>query len=382
MSPYLITFFSSFCLCWIGETNLKRYNKKWVSYPFIWASVLIVAILAGLRDYSIGSDTFSYTLYFIDYGSRFSSLQKFMAFFGSVYEPGFNIMGYFVGLIFNHDGHWFLFWCAIVIYGFMMKAFWYYKDYCSVSLAWLFFLMLDCTQSLNIIRQYMAVAIASYAFCSALDGKYKKYVLLTIIAASFHYSAIFSFIILFIIWGLKKNNTFHYKMLTVILTTIITAGFVVFIRVLESFGGFIGAKIAMGLESKTFMFQLNPFLIRLPFLVIVLLNRRRLVDPYDRRISEDNSTTYGDALALLLIVELILSQLRGFSDAAYRLTSYLLVFKYVIYSHVIELPDYRANKIVKRILAISYMLVIFIYWVVIIKSAHIYPYTSEILGIR
>ena len=382
MGPYLITFLSSFTLCWIGEYNCRRYQKKWTYYPFIWASVLIVAILAGVRDYSIGSDTLAYGRWFIEFGARFDSLKRFMKFFASSYEPGFNIFGYIVGRLFHHNGNWFLFWCAVIIYGFMMKAFWYYKEYCSVSLAWLFFLMLDCTQSLNIIRQYMAVAIAAYAFNFIFEGKYKSYIIITIIAASFHFSALFSFFIFLILYGLKRNNTFQYKLRVVLSTVIGIAAYVVLMRLLASFGGFIGAKIATGSGTGTFSFQLNPFLIRLPFLIIVLINRQRLVDPYDVRMIPDNNATYGDFFILALFVELVLSQLRGFSDTVYRLTSYFLVFKYVIYSRVIELPDFSANKIAKRVLAIVYMLIIFVYWVVIVKSANIYPYTSEILGIH
>ena len=62
MAPYLFTFSISLYCCVIGEKQLKHGNK-YIAKTMLFFAVLVVAILAGVRDYSIGTDIATYGNY-------------------------------------------------------------------------------------------------------------------------------------------------------------------------------------------------------------------------------------------------------------------------------------------------------------------------------
>lgn len=346
-------------------------------------SVLVVAILAGLRDAEVGSDTISYTTHYIEYGRRFRTLKSFMKFFGSAYEPGFNLFGYVIGTVFHHSSNWFMFWCAVVIYGFTLKTFYYYRNNCSMSMAWLFFLMLNCTEALNITRNYMALAIAAYAWCAVFDKHFKKFAVFTVIAMTFHVSAAFNFILYLIYKGLQKKNTFGFKIAVTAAAITGCFSYAYLFRILSVFS-FIGQKVDGFTDYTSFHLQINPLLIRLPFLILILLHRRKFCN--SNLIKTDGNSeeidVFGDFCFLIIIIELILSQMRAFGTTLYRIITYMAVLKYVSYSKVLDLSSFRINRTFMRFLAYAYIIVVFVYWVGILDSGHIYPYQSAILGIK
>lgn len=381
MTIYLLTFFFSYVLCLWGEIWIKNNRHIKVARFLLFISVVCVSLMAGLRENSIGSDTISYTTYYIEYGSRFYTLKDFMNFF-VVYEPGFNVFSYFIGTLFNHSSHWFLFWCAMIIYGFTMKTFYYYRNNCSMSMAWLFFLMVNCTEALNITRNYMALALAAYAFCFVFDENSKKFLMLTIIAMTFHLSAAFNFVLFLLYKGLRQFNTRWYKILVVMGTIITLFMYPYIFRMLSAFS-FVGAKTEGYLYFTEFSIQWNPLLIRLPFFFLILLNKKNFCESHPVKTDGKYSgrDVFGDFCFLVVIIELILSQLRGFSVTLYRFTLYVAVLKYVSYSRALDLSRFRVNRVFTHVIAYAYMIIVFIYWVVILNSGHIYPYVSEILGI-
>lgn len=381
MSVYLITFFISYIFCIIGERLFNKEKNIKLAKFFLLLSVLIVAVMAGLRDNSVGSDTISYTTYYIEYGSRFKTLGEFMRFF-AVYEPGFNIFSYCIGILFNHSSHWFLFWCAILIYGFTMKTLVFYQKNCSISMVWLFFLMLSCTEALNITRHYMALALAAYAFTYTFENKHKQFTLWTIIAMSFHVTAMVNFLI-FVVWKIiRKRDTILFKMIIVMGTITIMFLYSDILRILSAFS-FIGTKAESYINLRSFSFQINPFLIRLPFLILILVNLKEFTSR-NRIDSEGNyqiDDHFGDFLFLMIIVDCIVAQMRGLGETLYRLTAFFSIFKYISYSMVIKMSPFAINRLAKRIMAYVFMIIVFMYWVVELNSGLIYPYVSDVIGI-
>ena len=381
MTIYIVTFITSYFLCLFAENLLNRNNDKKTAIFLLCISVLVVAVMAGLRDNSVGTDTISYTAYYVEKVSRFKSIRAFMINY-HMYEPGFNVFSYIIGIIFN-SSHWFLFWCAIVIYGFSMRTFYFYRNNCSISMAWLFFLTVNCSEALNITRNYMALAIAAYAFTFVFRNNKKKFIIWSIIAMSFHVSAAINFLLFLVYVGLKKYNNWKYK-------TFIIAGAVVcaflysyIFQILSSFS-FIASKSRDYLSYSGFSLQINPIIIRIPFLIMILLHRHSFKKA---NIINDNGTydskdMFGEFCFILIFIELILSQLRSFSEVLYRLVTYEAILKYVSYSMVIDMSSYRGNIVVKRVFSYIFMFIVLIYWVVILNSGTIYPYTSDILGIR
>lgn len=378
MLPYIITFGISYSFCAVAEYNLRRNRKKRATL-FLLFSVLVVSILAGCRDINIGSDTISYTTYFFDYvGLNFSDFRSYFHFYALSYEPGFVVFEFVLSQLFN-DSHWLLFWAAMVIYGFTLKSLLKYKDQCSVSLVWILFLALTCTEAFNIIRQYMAMAVGMYGFTYAMEKKYKRFIAWTVLAMSFHYGALIYILIYFIYLYLQNRGT-GIKPVVVVFATIFAL--LIFPKVTGLFNiGLISMKVSQYTNEDGFSFQINPFLIRLPFLIYILLRRRLFIngerEPNFHRFEHNHE---GGFFLVLLIVELILSQARGINTILYRFTSFLVFFKFIAYSRIVCLQK-GANRLAMQVVMWIYMAIIFVYWVAVLNSAHVYPYTSEILGI-
>lgn len=381
MTVYLVTFSISYFLCLWGEKYLKNNRNIKCAKFLLFLSVMIVAVVAGLRSNSVGSDTISYTTYYIEYGSRFHTLRDFMNFF-TVFEPGFNLFSYIIGYVFNHSSHWFLFWCAIVIYGFTMMAFYFYRKNCSISVAWLLFLMINCTEALNITRHYMALALTAYAFTFAFRNNSKKFFVWTILAMTFHISAVMNFILYFIYKGLQKFNTWWYKLFIILGTGIVSLLFPYLFRLLSSVA-FIETKAEGYLNFAQFSIQLNPLLIRIPFLVLLLINKRSFcrASLVKENEEKDKTDVFGEFCFLMIIIELLLSQLRGFGETFYRLVTYATVLKYVSYSKLINMSSFKINKAAKYVFTYAFIILVFWYWVVVLNSGHIYPYSSDVLGL-
>lgn len=375
MLPYIITFGLSYIFCLIAEDNSHKYRPR-SARLFFFLAVLVVSILAGCRDISVGPDTISYTTYFFDHiGTNFTDFKSCLLFYTQAYEPGFVIFEYVLSRIFS-DSHWMLFWAAMIIYGFSLKSILKYKNQCSVSLVWILFLALTCTEVFNIIRQYMAMAIGMYGFTYAMERKYKRFIVLIIIAMSFHYGALIFIPIYFIYLYLKNKG----------IPILIVVGAVMALIALPrltglSSMGFIGMKVERYISDEGFQFQINPFLVRLPFLIYILFQRRFFVngekEPYYQMFERKQE---GEFFVLLLIIELIFSQARGINTILYRFTSFFVFFKFIAYSRIVCLQKGTNRMVMKTILWI-YIGIIFVYWVAIVDSG-IYPYTSEILGIR
>jgi len=375
MLPYIITFGLSGIFCLIAEDNSHKYRPR-TARLFFFLAVLVASILAGCRDISVGPDTISYTTYFFDHiGTNFTNFKSCFLFYTQTYEPGFVIFEYVLSRIFS-DSHWMLFWAAMIIYGFSLKSILKYKNQCSVSLVWILFLALTCTEVFNIIRQYMAMAIGMYGFTYAMERKYKRFIVLIIIAMSFHYGALI-FIPIYYIYLYLKNKG---------IPILIVVGAVMALIALPrltglSSMGFIGMKVERYISDEGFQFQINPFLIRLPFLIYILFQRRLFVngekEPYYQIFERKHE---GEFFVLLLIIELIFSQARGINTILYRFTSFFVFFKFIAYSRIVCLQK-GTNRIVMKTILWIYIGIIFVYWVAIVNSG-IYPYTSELLWIR
>lgn len=378
MLPYITTFGISYILCSMAEYSLHRNRKRRAALLFFLA-VLVVSLLAGCRDISVGADTISYTTHFFDYiiesSADFSSC---FLFFTQAYEPGFVVFEYIFSQIFN-DSHWLLFWVAMIIYGFTLKSLLKYKNQCSVSFVWILFLTLTCTEAFNIIRQYMAMAIGMYGFTCAMEKKYKRFIVWIVLAMSFHYGALI-YIFIYLIYLFMKNKGVGVKPVVIVLSTIFALLLLPEVTKLFNFG-LISMKIAQYTTGGEYSFQANPFLIRLPYLVFILFWGRLFINgERGPNLHMFERKGEGEFFIMLLIIELIFSQARGINVALYRFTSFLVFFKLIAYSRIVYLQK-GINRMVLQAITWIYMGIILVYWVAVLDSGRTYPYTSEILGI-
>lgn len=195
MSIYIATFITSSTLMYFSS-NIKSKNKK--SFLALIA-LLIPAVLAGLRASTIGTDVRVYVIYYFDRALNSSNFMDYYAAQSGSFlsEVGYHLLTYLLSRVF-HDYHWALFFYQLIplvfIYLGLKRCERLFQT--PVWLGMLLYYFMLYNNSLNIMRQCIAVGCVFYATTFLFEKKYKFYLLYTIVAILFHTSSIISFAIL------------------------------------------------------------------------------------------------------------------------------------------------------------------------------------------
>ena len=202
-----------FCFV-IFSICISVYIQKKDSKLGLILLILNVSLLAGFRDVTVGTDTKYYHSIFNNYFSG-----------GGIYfrEAVFMYISRALMKITGTDRIVFLFY-AFLTNSLIFARLWKWRDKCSFSLMTFFYLTLYFPQSLNIMRQYVAAAFIFWAFDLVFENKYKRYVLIVLIASCFHTSALIAFVFLPVHYFMSNRNSI--KKLIFLLLLVITAIFV------------------------------------------------------------------------------------------------------------------------------------------------------------
>ena len=199
---YLICFAASVALAFFAN----RATRKRYLWLFSALSILVVVLLAGLREYHIGTDTYhyySYKRYWLG-ATSYDSLWEYMRYYMSIGygEPLFALLVGVIGQVFGHYSVLLFVVHGVIISCVYIGAFRFRKY---VEPAWflLLFYLFYFGQSLNIMRQYMAMAIVFVAFADIQKRKYIRYGIAVAIATLIHTSALLSVLPL-VFWFILK----------------------------------------------------------------------------------------------------------------------------------------------------------------------------------
>lgn len=383
MLIYFSFFFLSFIFCSVGEHFGKTGTSKWITRISLAVSVLIVSVLAGVRDLNVGTDIWTYGEWLFRSAAEHP---QFSVFINGHKEIDFLylVLVYFTGRFFE-DSHWLYFFTGLLIYGFMLAGLWRYRRKISVSFAWLLYLLIFYGDTLNAMRQCIAVSISFWALGFAFDKKYKKFAISIAAAILFHNSAIIA-LGTFVIWQLLNK---HDSILSKAVIIISSLGVLLF------YGQTIQVLVSLGVLNDRFIryttvgtgFQLNPILIRIPFIIIIIVFFYQFV-MYKRKDAEAlDSRREGNFLVIMLILELLSAEMRAFISTLYRMSFYFGSYKMVAYSRMIKpfrgsKGNSRLTRIFIYILVTTFFMLLWHYQNVVQGNNDIYPYTSTILGIK
>lgn len=204
---YLVCFAASVFLAHLAY----RVKKGGVFLFFSVLSILTTVMLAGLRDYSIGTDVENYMTLrqFWDGAINSKSLGDYLRLYFSMNltEPLFAL---FIGMIaqFVGDYRLFLLLSHLVIVTAIYVGAFRMKHHARPELVLLLFYLLYYNNSLNIIRQYMAMAVV-FAFLVELENRrFGRYIMAVLIAMLIHNTAIISFVplIIYLVLYPKKET--------------------------------------------------------------------------------------------------------------------------------------------------------------------------------
>ncbi len=189
----------------VRDDRLQSSQGKQTRLYLILAMSYLAA-LAILRSYTVGSDTDNYLHVFRQIGRQtdiFSYLRK------TGHEKGFVLYVWFLMRLFHEPRIIFMLSSAFMFFSAGRFFSRYTKsDWLSV---YLFFTLLIFDFYLSGFRQAMAIAILGFAFDKALERRFLPFLLLVLLAMSFHSSAVI-FLAVYFISRVKSDR--HYVIIT------------------------------------------------------------------------------------------------------------------------------------------------------------------------
>lgn len=173
MILYYLVIFLSICIAVRAE---KNNNIRWV-----FGVIVLLSLLAGFRDYSVGTDTYTYYRTFMNIANGGLS----------ILEVGFVMVSRFLMMLFGDARALFVIY-AFVINGLIIRRLWDFREYCSFGFMCFLYVTMFFPQTMNIMRQYIALAIVFFATRYIYNRKYIWFILGVLLASILHTSALVS----------------------------------------------------------------------------------------------------------------------------------------------------------------------------------------------
>lgn len=376
MLIYLGTFAASVGIAAYGEHLRTKKNNEKGFYLCLALAVLVMAVLAGLRDPSIGTDSVVYEGWVADAKLQDGLLACIRQRHKT--EPLFMTLVYLAAHVFG-DVHWLYFMVDLLACGLFMIGLVQYKEYVSVPYGWLAYLCLYYGDTYNAERQSVALGVAFLAFSFVWKKKYHWAVLLLAVSCLFHNATFISFGALLIYILLQHFDNWWVK-----------GGLAAFSVYLAFFSkavvrlalnvDFIDRLYGYYYDANAGGFTLNPIIVRLPFLILPIVLYRwyaREEGEGRRRFTRSDA----DFWIVMILIEMATAQLRNINVPLYRICLYFAFFRYLAIGRVVKcVEDERLRKLLKAAMW-GMLVIIWIYQAYIQGNNAICPYTSEILHI-
>lgn len=358
----------------------RNEQKKQIGI-FGWIAILLPAVLAGLRDISVGTDTKAYVLTF-----RNMSGQSFSQFLTDKtgMEIGFRIL-FFAVSRFTDDPAWALFFAHLFIMFFLYKAL---KDNSIGKYNWLgltIFNLLFFSQSLNLLRQFMALTMILWGFQYVRTEKFIKWLVVILLASMFHITSIVSIFIYFLyqIYAIStcrtyKNRTVHHTTpeKKIIISFCLVAGTTLIFL--------YSRQLLLLVHNVTGRFEVQADNIRDYFAIDIydFLNKVLFLIPFVL-FSKSEANANGDCnfYSVLITISMILTQLNMVSYNAGRIA---IPFWIMLVIAVPTLVSKLKNRKNRTVVSVYYLLLcgwVYLNNFVIKGYSEVMPYTSCILGI-
>lgn len=371
MLIYIITFSISLIFIFLSDRssklgkNGKEISAKVIYCLLVFIAILLPSLLAGFRDYSVGTDVLIYG------NTWFNNAIKTPNFFVYTKWATSSSVGFlyatfnYIISLFTNNPHYFYFWYSfvesLIIYLALKKN----KDILDITLGFAIYLFMFFNLTLNILRQSMALVILFYGFIYIRKHKPIKFVIVTLVASLFHNTALIGMILYLIYIFVNKKPKFLYQITTIFITLL-------FVMFFDEFQGILLGNDIISQRYNIYMnnnalsgggFYTHIVLMCLPTLLLYLLSK-----------SNDNNIFTG--LKMFVVISTILSLLNLKMAVLSRITQYFDIFFIYALAFIIKNGVQLKLKTVSlnKVLLFIYLV---IYWVIIygvMKSGETVPY--------
>lgn len=338
-----ISIISLSCLFFFIAANAKEKVLKIIS---LILAISFPVVLAGVR-FETGSDYFSYINGYqkivmgdevrwegLEFG--YASLNKILA------ELGVGSQGI-------------LFASSLIMFLFITMAIFKQKKYISVGFAALVFLLMFYQSSFNVIRIMIAISIFLYNIPNIEKRNLIKYLFFTILAASFHISALVTLPLYWLMqFNRKEMKLFNHislysSVIILILSFNLILEWIISLSLVESLGYY---QKYLGNEGGSVSLAIKRVILFTPLLIPGALFYKKLVT------QRESFKTYYSILVIGVIIKCI---------ATFQATYMDRIGDYFIITAVIVLPMYFKLFNTKKYYILNYLIVLYliIYWLYI-----------------
>lgn len=356
----LIFYLSCFCISalLLVASESKKIGKK-MKKVFLILALGVPIVISGIR-YFVGTD-------FAVYSSIYTSISNnglLSINFGTGIEVGFYILNMLVAFIMNNVQYVYII-SALMTVVIAYLAICKYKENLSVPLIFFIYLTLFFPQSLNIVRQSLAVVIVMFSYRYLYEKNLFKFLKWVAFAACFHITAIIVIPFYFIYNRKNKEKGHFFKFIYLILIVLFILFFKDIINIFKELGIF--SKFTLYDLNDNVHIGLGIIAQKLPFILLCLLFYKKLIKA-DKR---------NELNIYFLIIEMMLLMLGYFQYYANRLALYFSVSEIFILASIPKLAG--ENKLLKRFLTILVLLFCIGYFILtyyVLGSGEIFPYDT------
>lgn len=305
----------------------------------------------------VGTDTFTY----IDIFNSDNGIPLIRLLNNSDWKEPLNTLFIYIGNQFNNYHVYFFLYGLLTTY-IMYKAleFFLSDNPQLLSLSFFLYLMMFYPQSLNIMRQELALSIIVYAYRFIIQKNILKYMCSIFIAAGFHFSALIAMPIYFII---NKNGNINKIFMSLISVALLlfTNKISVFFTSISEIEGFQRydqyANFNGDINNRIFFLYLLIYIIIFAFINKVEINK----------VSKN-------LLYALLIIGLI-AELTGFvSPFIKRIALYFDISQIILLPYIAQCFIRKSSKYIVNIFIIVGAIMYYIALFVVLKQVQIYPF--------
>lgn len=351
---YFIIVFTSVIVGMSEKMRGSRY-RNYGKFIF-WIALSIPVIVSGFR-YGIGVDYFNYERIYYRITSSNNLIDEII---NTRYEPGWILLNYFVKYIFDDVKYVFIV-SSLLIWLFHFKAIYHYKNSISVGIAIFILLSTLYNPSFNIIRQSLAASILLLTIKPILDKSFWKFIVITLLAACFHYTSLVFLPAYWIVNSKKENVALVKKVISIIITILLILfanQMLSFITSFEMFSAY--NHYQMQYDDLGF----GMVILRLPVIVIILLNLGKL--------RSQSNPMY--LLSILYFIGIILKFFGYLADYVGRIATYYEMIQILILAAIVKVQRNKYEKLLYAFLIIIYFIGMYTLEIIIENGHKTIPY--------
>ena len=376
---YIVCFFISCSFLWLSEKCKNKFARNGI----VIVAILIPCLLAGLRADIIGTDVKVYVEPMYNAAKESHSLAAYMKqrwfviwryMYVDKFEIGFSFMIFLIQKLGGSFAVVLFFIQVLIIAPIYIGLRKIRKPY-PIWFGMLVFYCLFYNTSLNMMRQWIAMAILFMAFSYLVLGEKKKYCIITFIACLFHTSAIMGFVILLVyIYSTKERKYIKIANFKLDESMAPVKIFVYGCIVLLSLNIIVVILSRIGLSKYIGYIQGNnglyilPYQIflRLPVIILFIIRWKKVLK------KDKLAPFYGS----MLVLDLLTSQLMSINAYAFRIGSFFSEYNILSYSALVYAGNrkYKKNRYMRLLYIVVYIIYYWLYYYVITGTHATFPY--------